>query len=375
MPSKDADGKPLRSKIAGILEVNNFPQVENRLPAAELDLPVREGYAKHLLVGLNLFLVKMADQFPDLLGTATQDPMLGRHGMSPIAVTEQAIVDQALHRSIDIAVTSLTQSDGTLTATVNVQNRTGHRFPSGVGFRRAFLAFEVLDAKGDVIWASGRTNAAGMLVDEAGAPIAGERWWTEDCSARVDPLARAHQPHRSTIASQDQTQIYEELVAAPPAAGPAQCGRQATPEGPLTTSFLSICAPVKDNRLVPEGFLPRPERVAIARALGAGEDLADDTAPIGVANDPGFTNNGASAVAYRVPLAGLAADSVRADDVLPGHPALLPPGPHVHLSRPRHETPRSHPRRPQPQRQPGRRLETQDVLDRPSENRQVKIDR
>ena len=45
-----------KSEIASIQEVSNFPQAENVLPARELDLPVRSGYTKHVLVGLNLFL-------------------------------------------------------------------------------------------------------------------------------------------------------------------------------------------------------------------------------------------------------------------------------------------------------------------------------
>ena len=47
------------------------------------------------------------------------------------------------------------------------------------------------------------------------------------------------------------------------------CGPHAKPGGKLTTSFLSICAKVKDNRLLPHGFLPLADRVRIAGALGA----------------------------------------------------------------------------------------------------------
>ena len=69
-------GIPYQSKIATIQEYSNFPQAEHTLPAQDIDLPVREGYARHTLVGLNLFLIKMAQQFPQLLGIRTEDPML-----------------------------------------------------------------------------------------------------------------------------------------------------------------------------------------------------------------------------------------------------------------------------------------------------------
>jgi hypothetical protein len=52
-------------------------------------------------------------------------------------------------------------------------NKTGHKFPSGVGFRRAFVDFAVLDEAGAVLWESGRTRKSGVLIDQAGAPIGG----------------------------------------------------------------------------------------------------------------------------------------------------------------------------------------------------------
>ena len=65
-------------------------------------------------------------------------------------------------------------------------SRVGHKLPSGVGFRRAFVEFEVARRRtGEVLWASGRTDGAGVIVDEKGEPIAGELWWKDDCSARA----------------------------------------------------------------------------------------------------------------------------------------------------------------------------------------------
>jgi hypothetical protein len=56
----------------------------------------------------------------------------------------------------------------TLEAEVTVANLTGHRFPTGVGFRRAFielLVFDVATGQERLVWASGRTNRLGVLVD------------------------------------------------------------------------------------------------------------------------------------------------------------------------------------------------------------------
>ncbi len=299
MPNTDSSGAPFRSKIAGIQEHSNFPQVENGLPATDIDLPVRTGFARHTLVGLNVFLIDMASQFSSVLGIATQDPMLGSMGVPPLDLTREAMLDQAAHRSAAIRVGNVRTDDGSLKATVTVVNKSGHKLPSGVGFRRAFIDFRVLDAGGRTLWESGRTNAAGVIVDQRGTPITGELWWKPHCAGR---LSQPHQPHYQEITRQDQAEIYQELVTAPPAKGPAHCGPGAPATGALTTSFLSICGKLKDNRLLPDGFLPLPQRIAIARALGAGADMAEDTNAVGVGNDPDYRSGGGDSLRYRIPL-------------------------------------------------------------------------
>jgi hypothetical protein len=192
-----------------------------------------------------------------------------------------------------------------------VVSKVGHKFPSGVGFRRAFVQFSVLDVNNKVLWSSGRTDGAGVLIDDNGEPIAGELWWTKDCSQRIDPQARIHQPHYREITRQDQTQIYQELVSTPadvaaPSGAVPVCGPGARPEGQLTTSFLSICAKVKDNRILPSGFLRLDERKVIAKALGADDDMAEETGATAVGDDPDYQRGGSDALVYRVPLAEIA---------------------------------------------------------------------
>lgn len=310
MPNKTATNEPFRSKIASIQEYNNFPEAENTLKPDDIDLPVRAGFAKHTLVGLNLFLLKMDGQFPDLFGIPTQDPMLTSKGVDPIPVSESAMIDQATTRTAVVRVGDPKLDAKDLSAKVTVTNLAGHKLPSGVGFRRIFIEFDVLDANNNVLWASGHTNGAGVIVDQNRNPIRGELWWDKDCKARIDPEAQIHQRHYETITRQDEAQIYQELVAAPPPGSTApKCGAAAQPQdpkGPLTTSFLSICTKVKDNRILPEGFLDRADREKISVALGAGKFLAEETDPVSVHNDPDYSNGGGSdSLVYRVPLAAL----------------------------------------------------------------------
>ena len=305
MPSSDANGVPYRSKIASIQESSNFPEAENSSPPEKTALPVRDNFALHTLVGLNVFLVELAQQFPDILGIPVPDPMLGSKGTDPLLWTEQAMLDQAKHHTADIAVGDIVLDATHLSATVTVTSKVGHKFPSGVGFRRAFIDFSVLDAGGKVLWRSGGANAAGALLDGNASPLDGEYWWRSDCSARIEPEKRLHQPHFETITSQSQAQIYPELVSTPAGDAPI-CGPGAAPTGELTTSFLSICSTVKDNRLLPSGYLPLDERVEIATAFGAGEDLARETGTVGVGSDPDYEQGGGDSVVYDVALAELA---------------------------------------------------------------------
>ncbi|MDA1070481.1 MAG: hypothetical protein O2825_03615 [Proteobacteria bacterium] len=310
MPSVNDDGTPTRSKIASIQEFSTSAETTFITGPDAIDVPVREGFSRHDLIGLNLFLVMMAQQFPDVMGIRTQDPMMGALAIDPLDYTADRIVEQASHATATVKVTNVAHDGDGLEATVTVENLVGHKFPSGVGFRRAFLTFEVLDELGNTIWASGRADGMGRLVDANGAPIAGEVWWKADCSARISGDTRPHQPHFQVIAAQDQAQIYQELVRDPGDGPNPQCGLDAGPVGELTTSFLSICAEVKDNRLLPHGYLPVDQRIDIALALGADREMALDAGSTAVGDDPDYAEGASSGIdnlVYRVPTEELTA--------------------------------------------------------------------
>jgi len=243
--------QPLSFKIASIQEASNMPQTENRLDQKDIDLTPRSPFGRHSLVGLNTFFNKFAQQFPDVLGIRIQDPMLTAKGVAPLATTYDSMIQQADSGTATAAVTKVATAGDRLVAAVRVENLAGHKFPSGVGFRRAFLTFEVLDATGNDLWASGRTDPTGVLTGPDGAPLSGEFMWQSQCKPQTG--TQTFQPHYRTITRQDQAQIYQELVR--------------DPRGRLTTSFLSLAEVVKDNRLLPRGWTPT---VALAEKEGLG---------------------------------------------------------------------------------------------------------
>jgi hypothetical protein len=115
-----------------------------------------------------------------------------------------------------------------------VTNKAGHFLPSGVGFRRVFLEFLVLDKDDNTLWASGRTNKLGMILDG-----------TSDRVLRSESFVKnpkAWQPHYEKITSGSQVQVYQEVIL--------------DSERNITTSFLRRVHHVKDNRIRPKGFDP-----------------------------------------------------------------------------------------------------------------------
>lgn len=228
-------GQELAFQIANI-ESSAFPPTTNRLPNAAITLTERDRYPRHSLHGLNVFLNEMFQQFPLILGARQIDYMTGIATVPSLITGRNSILDMAKSETaaVDIQVLQKT-ADGKLRAVILVTNKTGHYLPSGVGFRRVFLEFLVRDAGGNLLWASGRTNELGAILDGTTDQVLPSE---EPEKFPGAPL----QPHYQIIERGDQVQIYQELVK--------------DSAGNLTTSFVRRFEEVKNNRIRPKGFDP-----------------------------------------------------------------------------------------------------------------------
>jgi hypothetical protein len=230
------------TRIAAIQDTT-YPEAESLASHQELEVRHRpEEYSRHNFRGLNVFLLEMFNQFDDVLGVRKFDFMTGSTLDIPHARAD--FVRQAREDTAKIDVDVHIHGDDELVATVDVRNETGHRFPTGVGFRRAILELLVLekpaeadddDAKARVVWASGRTNELGILIDDEGTPLPCEFFSNEPGTNK-----QAFQPHHEVITSPGQVQIYETLLW--------------SAEHKFTTSFIHGSEVVKDNRLLPRGW-------------------------------------------------------------------------------------------------------------------------
>jgi hypothetical protein len=89
----------------------------------------------------------MFNQFDDVLGVPKTDYMTG--SKQDLAHAVESIAQTARGEVASVEVTAVRQGPDRLMAHVVVQNKAGHRFPSGVGFRRAFLELSVVEKAAD----------------------------------------------------------------------------------------------------------------------------------------------------------------------------------------------------------------------------------
>lgn len=290
-PEHDVALTHVATRIA-LIQDNTYPQTTDAASHSDLNVRFRNtGYRRHELLGLNAFLLQTFKQFAEPLGVRIDDYMSGSK-----TSLDQAIHNVALQARRETARVRLsTRLDGrSLIADVEVLNLTGHRFPSGVAFRRAFVDFEVRDATAPAesppVFASGRTDERGRIVDAEGHPLPSESFARD---ARERQQYQEHYDLRHPITRTDQAEIFEELVR--------------DREGSFTTSFMRRDEEVKDNRLLPAGWT-RAGRVAMP------EYFLHATYPKGrAATDPAYLDGkGHAVIRYVVALPeGVAAARLR----------------------------------------------------------------
>jgi hypothetical protein len=203
--------------------------ISNRPPR----LAPREPFWQHHFVGGNSFMV-------NLLKLNAVDL-----GVTADSVHLDATIDRT-QNLLDFKTATLTvspkRSGGLLTVTVGVVNLAGHKLPSGLPSRRAWLHLLVEDESGSVVFESGKPRGDGGIVGND-----------------ADEDLTTWEPHYDTINSQDQVQIYEPIML--------------NTDGDVTYTLLRADSYEKDNRLLPEGFdkYSAPDDIAVY-----GDALGDD---------------------------------------------------------------------------------------------------
>jgi len=223
-------GTELEFAIAAI-EDDLYPFTHNRLPDADIAVRPRKPFSRHMLAGINGYGLQFFAQFPLILGIRTTDPMVPATTQPGLITSINESNRLAKRETARLDLVDVTADAAGVAAVVQVTNKAGHKFPSGVGFRRAFLNVELQAADGTVLWASGGSNDIGVILDGDGAPLVTEFY---------GPDQQEWEPDHAEITRQDQVQIYE-LV-------------ERDPKFRITTSFIALFQTAKDNRLLPRGW-------------------------------------------------------------------------------------------------------------------------
>jgi len=288
-------------------------------------------YRRHRMMGINLPVFEMYLQFPEVLGVDQVDdnvpPQGGTNNSDQVDFIQNyllngqmAIVEQATSQAngngleantgipspqaaAEISVDSLTLSNDMLTAELTVTNNTGHKFPSGAGFRRGFLKFEVLDHEGKTLWVSGDTNPFGAICEGLCMQKA-DGSYNLLASETPGTTPSNLQPHYAIVNSEEQVQIYEV--------------QSVDDQNYLTSETLSLFDEAKDNRLLPKGFVTAQELgcetnpgagtkifgiAQCSAAYGAKPQLDPQTTNSAIGTDKHYTNSsyaGSDQISYKI---------------------------------------------------------------------------
>ncbi|MBL7826736.1 MAG: T9SS type A sorting domain-containing protein [Saprospiraceae bacterium] len=169
-------------------------------------------FGLHELAGANVTMLQLLKNNINTL----EINALPEHFDSTIAATLRMLQEKTL----DLSLEPLDLNGDTVRFKLTLQNKAGHKFPSGYPSRRAWIEFEVKTESGQTVFHSGRANADFSLPDE-------------------DPNL---EPHHLVINNPAQVQIYEMVPV--------------DVTGAFTNVLERADRTIKDNRLTPQGFKP-----------------------------------------------------------------------------------------------------------------------
>jgi hypothetical protein len=190
----------------------HMPQVTDAIIIANgfTGLTPRTPFNQHVFAGANSFMSSLIKSNKMALGINVPD----KHFDSTITASKAMLQSKSIN--FKLTLESITSDSAFFK--VKIENKAGHKFPSGYPTRRAVVQFVVTDANNDTVFKSGIFNNQYRVIGE-------------------NP---DHEPHHNTINQSNVSQIYE-LVP-----------------GDVNGNFTSILERaailLKDNRIPPAGF-------------------------------------------------------------------------------------------------------------------------
>jgi hypothetical protein len=181
--SDHLNGKKAAPSPITNMQDQTFPAAEEISPLKDSTVAVRGPQRRHKLEGINLFGMEMFNQFPGVLRVNKTNFMTGWDTGLQVAINEAN--HTAANFTTKVKLSNETRNGRDIDADITVTNYTGHKFPSGVGFRRTFLEVRVTNNAGKTLLVSGDTDKDGRILGSDGKPLVSDIYNPDPNSVEV----------------------------------------------------------------------------------------------------------------------------------------------------------------------------------------------
>ena len=192
-------------------------------------LTLRSPFGQHYFTGGNVFMLELMKNNHNLLGLNSTAELM--------AETISRTTTFLKKNTLELEIEQLENNSDTIFFKVEIENKAGHKFPTGYPSRRAFIEFLAVNGN-DTLFHSGKFGQ--------------------------HALSSGHEnfePHHEKITREDQVQIYEFVMG--------------DTENNVTTILERAFLPLKDNRIVPKGFNQFHANYDTVKVVGKAEKDAD----------------------------------------------------------------------------------------------------
>ncbi|MCW8820796.1 MAG: PKD domain-containing protein [Sulfurovum sp.] len=174
------------------------------------NLEARSPFYQHQFLGANTYMLEIMKNNRIKLGAIADDTAFNK------SITNTR---EFLKAAADVNIIDTNFANGTLDFSVLVHNHSGHKFPTSLPSRRAWLHVKVTNVANQTVFESGALNSNGQIIG-------------------VDD-SNEYEPHYRDINNSSQVQVYEPIMA--------------DTDNKQTYTFMQASKYLKDNRILPLG--------------------------------------------------------------------------------------------------------------------------
>ncbi len=235
----------------------------------------RSPFLQHKFLGANTYMLEIIKNNRTKLGASADE-----------ARFDESISDTRdfLQAAADVKINTKGFSDGTLNFSVLVSNHSGHKFPTSLPSRRAWLHVKVTNAENQTVFESGAFNSNNQIIG-------------------VDDTT-GYEMHHEKIENASEVQVYEPIMA--------------DTDDKQTYTFMQASRYLKDNRILPNGYKNTTPASAQPYGVPANDTNfigGSDTVEYEVSNLPEDTYNITITLKYQTVSYGFAQDLYKDDEL------------------------------------------------------------